>query len=824
MAIKMIPGFSRITASTRSSNDRSSACAVVATTKKTSHKRRISAPINCHLYLLAHIDSIRKTHISERFRGAKMSRSINSASTLIRGGQTTHHWWRMGAQVVKFSLVVAAVLYIATFLYLVLSSYNAAEMRIAIYYEMAERGVLDNNGFNRPYTFQDLNGQLVTVDAVDLYRNTTYRSVRDGFFERIFSASRLSVIPAIIGGIVSLFVFFRAGSRIKENEFVRGARLVTARQLKQWSELRWRTYHKTHKGRKKAKPLTIGGIPFPPNAVEAQTCLYGTVGVGKTNAMAEMLETIRENGGRAIIYDRTGSFVSRFYDETRDHIFNPFDNRSRSWNLFDDVLDEASFTQMAEVMIPEHRGAASDPFWSQSARIVFDYAASELYKKGPRTTKALIDYVMRMDASELSKLIGATPGKHFFNEEIEKTAQSIRANLISDLRFLEFLRDDGERISIREWVADDKPSFLFLTADAEHAAATRNLISAILEIAANALMSLGRAPEPRCYFFMDEVPSLNRLPCLVSSLAEIRQYGGAFVLGYQVYSQLEDIYGREAAQSIAGTTNNRIVFNTPDFRTAKLCSETLGNMDQWEANSNISVGAHAARDGVGFTSQRVERSVVSPAEIQNLPQFQAYLKFAYDSPTAPITMKLVDIEETQPSFLPYMGTAFGQQDFPIQDRVREARAQENGDIVTRFHEWCRVHFDCTDIDFEDTAGPHPRFAVYFAHFEEATDAGVPPSHIKPLVLGTEGLMRNTGQPPKPKAKPDTTKAKSVEPEQHDIPTPGPMRGISPHDDGLPDPDPRDLSPPPPNDQEEPLPAQAQLPFPDSWVPSCHWRP
>ena len=747
-----------------------------------------------------------------------MSRSINSASTLIRGGQTTHHWWRMGAQVIKFSLVVAAFLYIGTFLYLVLSSYDPHEMRIAIYYEMAERGVLDGNGFNRPYTFQDLNGQLVTVEAVDLYRNTTYRSVRDGFFERIFSASRISIIPALIGGIISLFVFFRAGSRIKENEFVRGARLVTARQLKQWSELRWRNYHKKHKGRKKAKPLTIGGIPFPPNAVEAQTCLYGTVGVGKTNAMAEMLMTIKENGGRAIIYDRTGSFVSRFYDETRDHILNPFDNRSRVWNPFDDVLDEASFTQMAEVMIPEHRGAASDPFWSQSARIVFDYAASELYKKGPRTTKALIDYVMRMDASELSRLIGATPGKHFFNEEIEKTAQSIRANLISELRFLEFLREDGESISIRKWIASDEPSFLFLTSDAEHAAATRNIISAVLEIAANSLMSLGRASEPRCYFFMDEVPSLNRLPCLVSSLAEIRQYGGAFVLGYQVYSQLEDIYGREAAQSIAGTTNNRIVFNTPDFRTAKLCSETLGNMDQWEANSNISVGAHAARDGVGFTSQRVERSVVSPAEIQNLPQFQAYLKFAYDSPTAPITMKLVELEEEQPSFLPYMGTAFGDQDFPVWTEKRDAKTLEQGDLMAAFHEWCQAHFDCTGTDFDGLKEPHPKFAAYYAHFEEATDAGVPPSHIRPIVLDTAGLLRNA--PSRPKSKTDRSKQ---------VPQPDPKprsEGSAPippsaPDDRAPEPEQFSLTLERPEPAPEPAPPTPRY---DAILPTQNWIP
>ena len=730
----------------------------------------------------------------------------------------------MGAQVVKFSLVVAAFLYVATFLWLVFSAYDFNEMQIAIYYELAERGVIDDNGFNRPYIFTDLTGTVVTLDAVDLYRDTTLRSVRDGFFQRIFSASRVSIAPAAIGGLLALLVFLKTGSRIQDNEFIRGARLVTARQLKQWSLGRWKTYQRRHKGRKTAKPLTIAGVPFPPNAVEAQTCLYGTVGVGKTNAMSEMLRTIRENDGRAVIYDRMGTFVSRFYDEDRDFILNPFDNRSRSWNPFDDVLDAASFTQMAEVMIPEHRGAASDPFWSQSARIVFDYAARELYKSGPRTVQALIDYVIRMEATELARLIAATPGAHFFNENIEKTAQSIRANLIAELRFLEFLRDDAEALSIRNWMASKEPSFLFLTGDAEHGAATRNIISTVLEIAANALMSQGPATEPRCYFFMDELPSLNRLPFLVSSLAEIRQFGGAFVLGYQVYSQLEDIYGREAAQSIAGTTNNRIVFNTPDFRTAKLCSETLGNMDQWEANSNISVGAHEARDGVGFTQQRVERSIVSPAEIQNLPQFEAFVKFAYDSPTASVTMTLVEIDESQPRFQPYMGEAFGGGQYPSNDtEPTDTEASEDASIE-EFHDWCGWMFDCTGLDLSGLPAPHPRFAAYFEHFKSSRAAGTPPEAIKPIVLVSDGLVRNGFEPP---AEGDAPTAREV-PEEPSIristgPTPDDPFVASKAESSTvaldqPAEDPRNV---PVNGT--PRPAQRSLTFPEEWSPSLEWQ-
>lgn len=681
-----------------------------------------------------------------------MAKSVSSASTLIRGGQTAQHWWRMGWQVLKFATVVGAAIYIAGFIFLVARAYDPSQMRIAFYYEMAERGIESRSGFDQSYTFESPGGQIVTTPAIELYRNPTYRRVRDDFFYTIHHSARLAVLPALVLGALSLLIFARTGNKIQEDEFVRGAKLVTYAQLKSWSNTKWKSYNKRHKGRKTAKPLTISGIPFPPDAVEAQTMLNGTVGVGKTNAMIEMLSTIRENGGKVIIYDKMGGFVSRFYDPETDVLINPFDDRSSSWNPFDDVLDAASFSQLGEVMIPEHRGAASDPFWSQSARIVFDYAARAIYQRKKRTVKCLIDYLLHVSAEELAGLLQGSPASHFFNEEIIKTAQSIRANLISELRFLEYLREDAARFSIREWMQSDKPGFLFLTGDAEHAAATRNIISTMLEISANALMSMGPATEPRCYYFMDEVPTLNRLPFLISSLAEIRQFGGAFVLGYQVYSQLEDIYGREGAQTISGTVNNRIVFNTPDFRTAKLCSEMLGNQDKWESNTNISVGAHEARDGVGFTQQRTERAIITPAEIQSLPQHEAAVKFAYDSPTALVKMKQVFVEETQPRFLPYLGNApgFGGYDDAKPSQKKKEEVEIDLQTIRKFHQWCGWRFgaDAANYTGKETA-PDPDYKIYFPHFLSCLRAGTHPEQIYPVVPVGEGLARNAPAIPAP---------------------------------------------------------------------------
>jgi type IV secretory pathway TraG/TraD family ATPase VirD4 len=272
----------------------------------------------------------------------------------------------------------------------------------------------------------------------------------------------------------------------------------------------------------------------------------------------------------------------------------------------------------------QQKPGANDPFWSITARLVFEYAARGLMKQGLRTNGALRNAILTMPPEALEALVQNTPGALFFGESIQKTSASIRANMIAELRFLEFLRDDGIRpFSMRDWVKSDRPGFVFLTGDAEHSAATRNVISTVIEVAANALMTCPEQRDPSLWFFLDEVPSLNRLPFLPTKLAEIRQFGGAFVLGYQVYSQLEDLYGDKAAQSISGTLNNRIVFNTPDARTARLFSDSLGLTDIIEHRETISFGADVTRDGNSLNAQRVERPIVTASEIQSLPQFRA---------------------------------------------------------------------------------------------------------------------------------------------------------------------------------------------------------
>jgi type IV conjugative transfer system coupling protein TraD len=584
-------------------------------------------------------------------------RPKNATTKFVRGGQTTQHWWRMAAQVLRTSLFFALGAFTATYIALIFTNYEIRFMRETLATWTANFNI-ELGRPDKQIEFTDSNGQRRIRSAATIAADPRMNAVAEAYEKNAERFAWFALIPAALALAISATIFAWAGRRIGENEHVRGSRLIGQIDLARWSRQKWKTYQRRF-GRnvKKGPRYTIAGVEFPPNAVEAQTGIFGTVGVGKTNAIKELLTTIRENGGRAVIYDRMGGLVRDFYDAETDIILNPFDARSRVWSPFLEAKTPEALAQIAEVMIPQRPGQ-NDPFWSQTARLVFEYAARALLKTKRPTNADLRKAIMTISAEDLAKLLAGTPGAHFFGPHVEKTSASIRANMIAELRFLEFLRDDGEPFSVREWVRSDKAGFVFLTGDAEHSAATRNIISSVVEVAANALMTCEESRDPRLWFFLDEVPSLNRLPFLVSKLAEIRQFGGAFVLGYQVYSQLEDIYGEKGAQSIAGTLNNRVVFNTPDARTAKLFSESLGFEDLVEQRENLSFGAHESRDGVAFVSQRTERPIVTASEIQALPQFEAYIRFAYDAPTAKVLFEPVAVAPKAEKLVPYQGAGF----------------------------------------------------------------------------------------------------------------------------------------------------------------------
>jgi len=215
--------------------------------------------------------------------------------------------------------------------------------------------------------------------------------------------------------------------------------------------------------------------------------------------------------------------------------------------------------------------------------------------------------------------------------------------------------------SIRKWISGEKQEigtqknngggWLFITARADQRQSLTPLISAWMDIAINALMVLPEDYTRRLWFILDELAALQNLPSLQRGLAEGRKYGGCFLAGFQSKPQLENIYGRSAAETMLDLFNTKVFFRCTEPSTQAWISKVLGDTEETEPQENISYGANSTRDGVSLSRQTRQKPLILPTEFSQLQDLECYVKLPGDYPCTKLQMAYQAASSHIPPFL-----------------------------------------------------------------------------------------------------------------------------------------------------------------------------
>ncbi len=215
--------------------------------------------------------------------------------------------------------------------------------------------------------------------------------------------------------------------------------------------------------------------------------------------------------------------------------------------------------------------------------------------------------------------------------------------------------------SIRKWIMGAKQEvgpqknngggWLFITARADQRQSLTPLISAWMDIAINALMVLPEDYTRRLWFILDELAALQNLPSLQRGLAEGRKYGGCFLAGFQSKPQLEEIYGRAAAETILDLFNTKIFFRCTEPATQSWISKVLGDTEETEPQENISYGANSTRDGVFLSRHTRQKPLILPSQFSQLKDLECYDKLPGDYPCTKLQMAYQAPSSNVPPFL-----------------------------------------------------------------------------------------------------------------------------------------------------------------------------
>ena len=598
---------------------------------------------------------------------------------ILRGGQTSMHSFHMSAQLI-FTLVKMALLIIliGDLLY-VLGKFDLQDLKeISIYY-LAK--IFVGLGFeNFQFTITGRYGDIYQVKAVAVISNLKLIIIKNNFFTAAAHGLWVGFLSAMvfIGGLIYLFNF--RGKKLAKEKFLRGAKIVSKKLLKK--KIQKFNFEESLKNLRLPckSQYSIAQIPFPRNVEFLHTIILGSTGTGKTNGILDLVDQIRRNGDRAIVYDKMGIFTSTYYDASKDIILNPLDARSKSWSFFKEIRNESDYDYMASAFIQEKKGN-SDQFWIDAARRVFAVFAKKFKeeKGSDATNQEFVDALLKVGYENLAEFLTGTEAASLVSTKSERTSLSILSILATHIASMKYLRDSEDNFSIRNWVETNSDGFLFISSRSDQHDSLQPLISTWIDIAVKALLSVEQndhnSTNPRRIFIiLDEIGSLQQLPSLLDGLAQSRQFGGSFLLSLHSISQLRSVYGKDKTETITSLCRNKIFFAGADEETSDYCSQNLGYQENEEVKEGISYGASEIRDGVSLSTQKNLRRVVIASEIMNMKALEAYLKFAGHFPIAKISFKIKKRPKVTERFVDILPVANDQN---LTEVVEEENIIEN---------------------------------------------------------------------------------------------------------------------------------------------------
>lgn len=560
--------------------------------------------------------------------------------SLIRGGQLCLHYLRMIQQVLWVLVRVEIVAFTFVMCGVCFAQISIQDWKIFYYYMVARLLImLQHPEFSIVIKFDDEvlrelpAWYIVHSEFINAHVGQIVQKLMDGLYKSLWYGISLAV--------VALIIFAIKGHRTTNHIVMRGGTLISAKKLRKMIKQRNKEVYYSY---------SIGDIPYPSHAEYSHTLIAGSTGSGKTVLIADLLSQIKERGDKAIIFDKMGVYTERFYDSKQDKILNPFDSRSCGWDMFGEVANRGLFDSIAAALIPlEQR--AGDPFWINAARTVFAETCAKLYKTDKGNITSLVQILLKSEMKVINTLLQGTVAASLIDERSEKTSMSIMAILATYLKSMQYLDSGAEQYNFRSWLQASGGGCVFLTSNGQIHQVVKPLISAWVEVAINNLLSMPQDSNRRVWFILDELPSLHMLPSLQQGLAELRQFGGCFVVSIQSIAQLRQSYEWQGAQIISALCNTKVFLRSGDIESGKWYSDNIGNSEIREYTEGLSYGAHAMRDGVNLQQHSKLRPLVLPVEFINLRPLEGYITMGSGYDVAKIQIKYKDYSKIAPQII-----------------------------------------------------------------------------------------------------------------------------------------------------------------------------
>ncbi len=347
------------------------------------------------------------------------------------------------------------------------------------------------------------------------------------------------------------------------------------------------------------------------------------------------------------------------------HLFDPLSEEGRTsrWNPLTYVSAHPErrvndLQRIADMLYPETPG--TDPFWIASARSLFVGIALYLFETPslPRTIGEILRQGMASGeegfGAHWKRLVeGRTSGKNPLSSTCVRalydvidlapvTASSIRKTFTSRLDlWLNPILDaatSGDDFDLRD--LRKRPLSIYVGVNPDDLHRLRPVLSLFFQqtigLQTRELPEHNPELKHQVLLLLDEFAALGRIPIIAEAVSYLPGYNVRTVLVIQSPSQLREVYGQNAAETITKSLAARIVFQPRDMVDAKEISEELGfttvkgRSRSRPRRFGFSTG-HSSHHGT-VTESEQRRALMLPQEVQSLGTDQAIIFYESTPP------------------------------------------------------------------------------------------------------------------------------------------------------------------------------------------------
>ena len=450
----------------------------------------------------------------------------------------------------------------------------------------------------------------------------------DGLF------SGLNPLPALMPGrilttlifyfVILIGIFVSVSSRFFE--FDEGIGIETSKKMKGYS--RWakeseiQKYKGTEMVNVRDDNIKTAGVPimYKGNNIwvdngENHTLVIGATGSGKTQSIVlptvKLLSKARESmvitDPKGEIYEKTAEMLKEkgyqilllnFRNPQNGNSWNPMDlpykmykegNQDKAIELLDDLAQNILYDESNK----------DDPFWEQTSADYFSGVALGLFEDA-REDQININSISLMTTTGEEKFGGSNYIKEYFNMKDQTSPAVINASATVNAptetkgSILSVFRQKIKMFASRENLSEmlsysdidlktigEKPTAVFIVIQDEkktyHALATI-LVKQIYETLISVAQEHGGKLPVRTNFILDEFANMPPLKDITTMITAARSRLIRFTMIIQNFAQLDQVYGKENAETIRGNCGNLIYLITTELKALEEISKMAGEV------------------------------------------------------------------------------------------------------------------------------------------------------------------------------------------------------------------------------------------------------